>query len=300
VAIVGCGNNRTYIPPPPRYVFALPAKQSVWLDHVQRGFIAGCEQLQMECISVKYANGNADAIVKAVLDQGDAKGAPATIVFEDAALIKPVTDALSLKSKQAILVGLDDSAAHRLGHVGPDAKRLAALVAIRSQVLEPRATRILYVLGDTPTDPKMLEASAFRESDGWRKYRPRVKSSADVTDADFAWCDLVVPLGEDAQAKAIASSARRIIPTEPTEASLSLLKSGRAKYVIAQNYFDIGLRASRIAREQAVYKSIGNPILPISPKEVDASSVELYLETRFKVPAIIREKPRERPNARSK
>ena len=300
VAMVGCAKQGTYIPPPPRYVFVLPDKQSAWLQHAEQGFMAGCEQLQMECVTAKYSAATTEAIVQAVLDHGDTKGAPATIAFDDPALIKPVTDALSLKSRQVILVGHDDSGAHRRCHVGPDAKRLAALVAVRSQSLEPPATRILYVLGSAPVDANMLEASAFRESAGWSKYRPRVKKLADVTDEDFAWCDLVVPIGEDAQAKVTASSAKRIFPTEPTEASISLLKSGRAQHVIANNYFDIGLRASRIAREQAVYKTISNPILPIAPKEVDSQSVELYLETRFKVPPIIREKPPERPNAKTK
>ena len=300
VAAVGCGKQGTYIPPPPRYVIVLPDKQSVWIEHAEHGFMAGCEQLQMECVAAKYSAGTTEAIVQAVLDLGDTKGAPATIAFEDPKLIKPVTDALSLKSRQVILVGHDDSGAHRRGYVGPDAKRLAALVAIRSQTLEPPATRILYILGSAPLDPNMLEASAFRESAAWRKYRPRVKKLADVTDADFAWCDLVVPIGEDAQARATASSVKRIIPTEPTEASISLLKSGKAQYVIANNYFDIGLRASRLAREQAVYKSIADPILPIAPKEVDSQSVKLYLETRFKVPPIIREKAPERPTAKTK
>ena len=186
-------------------------------------------------------------------------------------------------------MGADDSTAYRIGHVGPDAKRLAAMVATRSQSLDPPARRILYVVGTTPVDSRMLDAAAFRESDEWSKYRPRVKPLSDVTDQDFQWCDLVVPIGEDAQAKAVASAVTRIFPNEPTDASIDLLKSGRAPFVIANNYFDIGLRASRIAREEAVYRSIANPILPISPKEVDKDSLKLYLETRFKVPPITRQ-----------
>lgn len=294
-ALCGCANETTHIPPPPVYVLALPEKQATWVEHLEKGFLAGCEQLQMDCKAVRYKGGGAEPIAAAVLDQGDTKGAPPSIAFESPELIKQVTDSLSLKGAQAILVGADDSSAYRLGHVGPDAKRLATLVARRSQTLDPPARRILYVLGSGPVDLNMLEASVFRESDQWRKYRPRLKPLTEVTDADFQWCDLVVPIGEDAQSKAIASSVTRIFPTEPNDSSLELLKSGRAAFVIANNYFDIGLRASRIAREQAVYGRIARPILPIAPKEIDSTSLQLYMETRFRVPEIAIQRPPAEP-----
>jgi hypothetical protein len=290
LGLLGCNDSTTPIPPTPQYLFFLPESDATWVKHAEQGFMAGCEQARMECRAVRYGKVDGAALAEAIVNEGDTKGAPVSIAFTEPKEIRAVTDALSLENRIAITVGADDSEAYRVGHVGPDAKRLAALVAIRSQALESPARRILYVVGSSPVDMKMLDAAAFRESNHWQKYRPRVKGLSDVTDEDFDWCDLVVPIGEDAQAKAVASDVSRIFPTEPNDQSMELLRSGRAPHVIANNYFDIGLRASRIARERAVYKTIADPVLLIHPKEVDKQSLPVYLETRFNVPPLIREK----------
>jgi hypothetical protein len=284
--LYGCDKNETYIPPPPSYFLLLPQSKSTWSDHIEKGFLAGCEQLQMECKAQRYGKNDAESISQAVLDMGDPKDAPVCIAFDEQDAIKKTMDLLSLKGRTAITVGVDDSNAFRAGHVGADVKKLATQIANRSQALSPEANRILFTFGSSPIDQKMLEASVFRESDRWQKYRPRNKSLADVTAEDYTWCDLVVPVGEDALKKAVESSASRIIPTDPTDGALALLKSGRSPIVVANNYFDIGVRASRIAREHFVYGRISKAILPIPPKEIDVSSLPNYLENRFKPPAL--------------
>jgi hypothetical protein len=216
----------------------------------------------------------------------DSKGAPVCIVFDDSEIISRTLDLMSVENRMAITVGIDDSVSYRAGHVGMDAKKMARLIATRAKTLQPSARRILYLFGDALVDFKGLEAAAFRESNDWEAYRLRTKLMSEVTDADFEWCDLVVPFGEDALKRAIASSATRIFPTDPVDASIELLKSGRAPFMISENYFDIGFRTSRIAREQFVYKGITNPILPISPREVDKGSIDWYLKKRFDIPAL--------------
>jgi hypothetical protein len=240
----------------------------------------------MECSIKRFGDLTAPQLAEKTLEMGDPLKAAICIAFESPELIKETLDLLSLENRVVITVGTDDSSAYRVGHVGADAKKLAAQVAIRSQALDPPAKRILYLLGNSPIDREMLEASAFRESDQWQKYRPRTKAVGDVTDEDFDWCDLVVAVGEDALDKAIASSVERIIPTDPAQKALDLLKPGRAPTVITNNYFDIGLRASRIARERFIVGSIQTPILSIPPKEVDSQSMQYYLDTRFRVPEI--------------
>ena len=293
----GCAQNDTYIPPPAAYFLLMPESKSVWAKHIEQGFLAGCDQLEMECKVSRYASAEPKSIVKAALDMGDTKGGPICIVFEKPDPIMQTLDLLSVENRSVITVGADDSNAYRMGHVGPDAKMLASRVAARAQRLNPPARKILYLFSSSPVDLKMLEAGAFRESNKWENYRLRTKTLEEVTAADYAWCDLVVPVGEEALARAIASPAKRIVPTDPTDEALALLKTDRCNIVITNNYFDVGLRASRIAREQFVYGRIEKPILPIAPKEVDVESVKWYMDTRFSVPKVV---PSEAPPAPKK
>ncbi|MEO7454169.1 MAG: hypothetical protein ABIV13_05335 [Fimbriimonadales bacterium] len=291
VTFFGCAKEKTYIPPAPTYFLVLPDKPTIWVEHVEKGFLAGCEQLQMECAVKKYGDLAPPALAEFVVAMGDPRKAAITIAFESPEKIKETLDLLSLKDRSAITIGTDDSTAYRLGHVGADAKKLASLLAIRSQSMDPPAKRILLLFGSAPINREMLEASVFRESNKWETFRPRSKTVTEVTEEDFSWCDLVVPIGEDALDKAIASKGTRIIPTDPSQKTLDLLDAERVPTVITNNYFDIGLRASRIAREKFVYGQIQTPILAIQPKEVDRESMQYYLDTRFRVPAITPSKP---------
>jgi hypothetical protein len=283
--VLGCDKNETYIPPPPTYFLLLPESRAIWASHIEQGFLAGCEQLQMECRVSHYSDATPKALADLAIGLGDPKDAPLCIVFQKPDGVAETLDLLSLEQRKAITVGVDVATAFRLGHVGVDAKKLAALVAARAAGLEPRATKLLYLFGGAPIDFKAVEAAAFRESDNWSRYRLRTKLLSEVTDEDFAWADVVIPFGEDALARAEKSSVR-IIPVDPSDKAIELLKSGRAPIIIGVNYFDIGFRASRIAREQFLNGRIARPILPIAPKEVDTESLSWYLDKRFEIPPI--------------
>ncbi|MDQ2985331.1 MAG: hypothetical protein M3R13_01255 [Armatimonadota bacterium] len=289
--LLACAKDDTYIPPPPTYFLVIPDSKTIWAEHIEKGFTAGCKQMDMAFEVVKYTDADPQKLTKLITEMGDSKGAPACIVFNQTDGISKTLDALSLKEIKAITIGRDDSNAFRLGHVGANVKKLASLVATRSKQITPPARKLLYLFGGAPVDRQALEAAAFRESDNWNHYRLRTKSLSEITPQDFEWCDVVIPVGEDALAKAIQSPARHIIPTDPTDEAFALLKDGRAPIVIGSNYFDIGFRASRIAREQFVYKAIASPILPITPKEVDKESLAGYMKSRFNIPPIQRSKP---------
>jgi hypothetical protein len=284
--VLGCDKNETYIPPPPTYFLLIPESHAIWAKHIEKGFLAGCEQLQMECKVSHYKMTTPAALARAAVDLGDPKDAPICIVFQKPSDVSDTCDLLSLEDRQAITIGADDSNAFRLGHVGVDAKKLAAQVAARAAGMKPKATRLLYLFGDALIDFKAAEAAAFRESAEWSRYRLRTKLLSEVTEEDFQWADLVIAFGEDALSKAAKSASERIVPVDPSDAALDRLNSGRAPIIIGANYFDIGFRASRIAREQFLNGRIARPILPIAPKEVDKESLDWYLEKRFEIPAI--------------
>ncbi len=286
VILTGCSGRKPDVPPPANYILVIPKTDAVWAEHIRRGFEAGCEQLNMNCTVGVYDSDDPTAISKYAMGVEDSKGAPVCIVFSNKEIISRTLDLMSVENRMAITVGRDDSVSYRAGHVGMDTKKMANLIAARAKSLQPPARRILYLFGDALVDFQGLEAAAFRESGDWQAYRLRTKLMSEVTDADFEWCDLVVPFGEDALKRATASSAERIFPTDPVDASIELVKSGRAPFMVAMNYFDVGFRASRIAREQFVYKAITDPIIPISPREVDKTSIDWYLKKRFDIPAL--------------
>lgn len=283
---VGCAKHKVDIPPPANYILALPKTDAVWAEQIKSGFEAGCKQLSMNCKFGVYDSDDPTSIAKSVMAISDSAGAPICIVFENEKVIRETLDQLSLASREAITLGRDDSVGFRIGYVGMDAKVIAKNVATRAKNLRSPARRILYLFGDALVDFKALEAAAFRESDDWNAYQLRTKLMSEVTDEDLGWCDLVVPFGEDALKRATDSGAKMIFPTDPTDASLELVKSGRAPFMVADDYFGIGFRASRIARERFVYGGITNPIVLISPREVDKGSVNWYLDKRFDIPDI--------------
>lgn len=290
---IACNDRKPDVPPPATYILVVPKTDAVWAKHIQQGFDAGCKQLNMDCKFGVYEGEDPTAISKYAMGVADSKGAPVSIVFNNKEIISRTLDLMSVENRKGITIGRDDSVSFRAGHVGMDAKKMAGIIATRAKTLEPAAKRILYLIGDALIDRQALEASAFRESNNWQAYKLRTKLMSEITDADFAWCDLVVPFGEDALAKAVTSSATRIFPTDPVDQSIELIKSGRAPFMIAENYFDVGFRASRIAREQFVYKAITDPILPIAPREVDKESIDWYLKKRFDIPALNPGAPRE-------
>jgi len=293
ILAAGCSNQKIDVPPPANYILVIPKTNSVWAEHIRRGFEAGCKQLNMNCTFGAYEGDDPVVIAKTAMGLADSEGAPISMVFSKQELIAPTLDKMSVENRMAIAVGMDNSVAFRAGYVGMDAKKMANLIASRAKGLNPPAKRILYLMGDGLIDFQALQAAAFRESNDWAAYRLRTKHMSEVSDEDFEWSDLVVPFGEDALAKSIASSTRRIFPTDPVDASIELIKSGRAPFMIAENYFDVGFRASRIAREQFVYKAITDPIILVSPREVDKDSIDWYLKQRFVIPAVNPSKPSE-------
>ncbi|MBA3727066.1 MAG: hypothetical protein H0W86_11630 [Armatimonadetes bacterium] len=82
-----------------------------------------------------------------------------------------------------------------------------------------------------------------------------------------------------------------MMPVDGSEAALDLVRSDTVPMAFIPNYYQMGLRAARIAREDFVYGAIPNAIISMKYKEVVKETVKWHLEDRYRsAPSVAKKK----------
>lgn len=278
---VGCSRR---LSEQPTYVLLLPATNLQWKKEIAEGFSAGAQQFNMKIALADYQNDSPQAANDAIKNLPDAKGAPLCIVFMSKQTAKDVAAGLAAQHKPLITVGVDDPNANRLAHCGDDPDNIAYKWNIRAQQSMMPPKKVLLVIGTVPLSGDRIVASFFARSDNWTRFELRTRELHQLSPADKHWSESTVAIGEDAVIA--CRDVLRLVPVDGSETTLTLLRARRVAYALVPNYFQIGYRAARLAREQFLQGTIANRAVEIPYKEVVPETVDWYLQRRTDLPTV--------------
>jgi hypothetical protein len=230
----------------------------------------------------EYDREDVNSIVKATNSLPISR-APVAIFLTDPEVTKATLYSVAKKRRNVITIGADAAISPRVGHSGDDSRDLAYMWDIRVGQMRHRVRRALIIFGNAPVNQTAITAELYKQSDKWRKYKLRTRRLSDLTEDDLDWADLITPIGEEAVSRCLDVD-KRLLPVDGSETSLGLLRSGRVDLIFAPGYFEVGLRAARIAREFAVYGSIPNRDIATPYKEVVKDTIDWYLKYRHSTP----------------
>ena len=275
--LIGCSRR---LPEQPTYVLLLPATNLQWKKEIAEGFSSGAEQFNMKIELADYQNDSPQA----VKTLPGSKGAPICTVFISKQTAKEAAAQFAEQNKPLIAIGVDDPNANRLAHVGDEPDNIAYKWNIRAQQSMMPPKKVLLVIGTVPLSKDRIVASFFARSDNWTRFELRTRALHQLSPADKHWAESTVAIGEDAVAA--CSDVVRLVPVDGSEITLTLLRSRRVAYALVPNYFQIGYRAARIAREQFLQGTIANRAVEIPYKEVVPETVDWYLRRRTDLPTV--------------
>ncbi len=272
------------MPEQPIYFFLTPATNLQWKQEINQGFMAGAEQFNMKVMLADYQGDSPDAIRDAVKNLPDAKKAPLCITFMSKQTAKVVSTDFASQHKQLIAVGIDDPNASRLAHSGDDPANLAYKWNIRAKQSMIPPKRVLLVIGSVPLSKDRIIAAFFARSANWTTFELRARELPQLTLEDKHWADSTIAIGEDAVSA--CRDVARLVPVDGSETTLNLLRSRRVAYALVPNYFQIGYRACRLAREQFLQGTIANRAVEMPFKEVVPETVDWYVQRRADLPTV--------------
>ncbi|HWP31415.1 MAG TPA: hypothetical protein VNK96_06815 [Fimbriimonadales bacterium] len=280
--LIGCGRE---IGPkqPPIYGLVIPAGNEQWKKEIKDGFQFAAREFHVNYIIREYEETNPSSIISAALSIPKTERTPICIVFLRREPIASVASALSKNNRVMITVGVDDASAERVGHIGMSPERLAYLWKIRATQLFPRFRNVLFVFGREPIKTDRIEGAVFQRSRNWREFKTRFRESEELSKEDVAWADVVVCIGLDALNKARLFEAKAIFPVDSDDNTLQLIESEELPFALAPKYFEIGVRALRLAREHHIRNFIAQPLSLLDYAEIDQPSLKLFRARRYKV-----------------
>ncbi len=288
--LVGC-SGVTEPASPPVYAMFVPEGESEWRTEVGEGFKAGAAQFGEKAILIPYSTSQLRTAKDKLGDVPSLDHLAVTVVALDSQAAAELAEAFTEAGRPVVTVGVDAAASGRVATVTFDCDAIAKLWNIRREQTTPNAKNILFVFSDDPIPRKILESEVFRRSSEWKEFRPKFLSLDEVDEESLAWADAVTPVGEAAYLALRERGDKPLIPVSSCESVLRDAEGGAIANAITPNYFDLGLRAFRLAREHYVTAGLGTVALALHPNEVDQESVQIYRDRRRHVPDIVR-KPR--------
>lgn len=290
VALVcACGERiTTIVPPPPTYSLLLPKSASYWREELQKGFEDGAKQFQLDYVIRDFTEPTANSLLEAAETLPKTNGAPVCIAFPTSEPIRTVVRTLRDDSSRVVSIGEGDALSGRVGHVTEHSDQLAYLVAIRARAIRPAPRRWLLLIGDALVQKTAVKGAFFARSDNWKKYELRVRGVSDApTNETLEWADLIIAIGSDA-VQATSKAKAPVFAVDGSEETLQGVREGKYQFAFVPDYFQMGFRAVRIAREFFVQGSIRTPTLYIPYKEVDKDTLDWFLKRRYDLPPIVR------------
>ncbi|HET6645207.1 MAG TPA: hypothetical protein VFG65_06890 [Fimbriimonadales bacterium] len=278
--LAGCSGKK--VPPAALYGLVLPKSPSFAKTEILLAYRQVAAKLNMHFNVAEYDREDVNSIVKATNSLPISR-APVAIFLTDPEVTKATLYSVAKKRRNVITIGADAAISPRVGHSGDDSRDLAYMWDIRVGQMRHRVRRALIIFGNAPVNQTAITAELYKQSDKWRKYKLRTRRLSDLTEDDLDWADLITPIGEEAVSRCLDVD-KRLLPVDGSETSLGLLRSGRVDLIFAPGYFEVGLRAARIAREFAVYGSIPNRDIATPYKEVVKDTIDWYLKYRHSTP----------------
>jgi hypothetical protein len=287
LCVAGCRHSAT-IPQTPTYNLLIPQGREQWKHEIRSGFLACAAQFNMTASITECDGSDALAISSATAKITDSKGAPVCVVFTQDQAVVPVVERLRTKRMLSITIGEDDANSMREGHCGDAPSTMAYLWSVRFAQMNPRPKRVLLLIGDVPLNKAGITSALYKRSANWTVFALRTKNLGEASAEDYEWADLVTPVGEDAVAAALTNTRdKAIFPVDSSQVTLSAVQSGRITNAFAPNYFQMGYRAARIARERFIQGDIVNNSIAIPYREIDKSLLPGYMRSRYDVPAAV-------------
>lgn len=282
-----CAQKRPTAPPEPLYLFFVPQTTAQWRKEMQKGFESAAKQFNLRWQVIEYSS--EANLYSAVAERPAVHEAPITIVFTSKQPIRKV--ALQLKSSKDTLMtlGADDAEAGRIAHSGEDSNNLTSTLSIRIKQMPKLPKNVLMIMGDVPVKKQIIAAELFSISEKWKRFKSKTVDLREVNPEDLKAADLVIPFGEDAVRYCVSRNVPAMLPVDGSEFTLFLLKNKTVQEVIAPDYFQVGYRAGRLAREYYIQRVLANPIVLMPYKEIVNETVDWYVKKRYDLPPAITE-----------
>ncbi len=280
-----CGSRNAIIPETqPVFYLVLPSGTEQWKTEIISGFQQAANQFQMQHQTKTYTKADEINLVVSSIPFQD--NVPICLVTPNDELAGTVCETQSKLGRRIITLLCSDGKQPKTAHVGMSPERLVELWNIRAHQLSKTIKKPLFVFGDEPVQTERLVALFFKNSDDWKKYRPTFKELKEVTIEDFQNADFVTTFGHNATQYAIDLLVKNLLPISLDDETLKNLRNGDIKHAIGADYFQVGLRAFRIARDAYLQGFPTQPITMLPYKESDVESVDFYKSRRYKLPPI--------------
>lgn len=265
----------------------LPQGDEQWQKELIQGFTSSAKEFVLETQIERYNPNEIDSIVRSVKKVSASKDAPVCIVFLRREHVAPVFEELKNLEPPILNIGADDASVNRCASVAVSWENIAYQWKIRFDQLDEKPKNVLFVYGKVPIRVERFEAAIFSRSNKHKAFTPKYRELENITEEDIMNADLVCPIGYDAFEKVKSLGADHIIPFDGSDDILNLLLDEIIERAFAPPYFELGMRALRLAREYHIRGFVSNPFLTLNASEIDKESINLYLTRRYKLPPTV-------------
>lgn len=281
----GCGNQPSVIPEEKAIFFlVMPKGDSQWQKEVITGFQAASEQFRFESKVIMYEDNRQIDMRIATIPYSDS--VPICLIAPSDKIAGEVCRVQKAQGRKIITILCDDGAQPRTAHVGMSPEGLLNLWSIRSSQISQKISKPLFLFGSEPIQLQRLTALIFRASNDWKKFKPTIRKVEEVTQEEANASDFVTAFGRDAVEKAKELRCKVILPVSLDDETLAELKLRQYNYALGADYFQIGIRGFRIARDAYLQGIPKQPITQLQYKEADSESVDFYKQRRYRVPPV--------------
>lgn len=283
--LVGCGSRSDIIPDvKPVFYLVVPKTNSQWQREIISGFRAAAEQFRFDSKIVTYENSENLSLTLATIPY--IEKVPICVVCQTDKLAGDLCKEQGKLGRRIVTLICDDPSLPRTAHVGMSPERFYSLWSTRSAQISQRIRNPLFLFGNEPIKSERITALIFKASDDWKKFRPTFRNLDSVTQEEAESADMVTAFGRDAVEKAKLLNGKVIFPVSLDDKTLEELKRGDYQFAIGPDYFQVGVRGFRVARDAYLQGIPSQPIIQLQYKEADKESVEFYKDRRYKVPPI--------------
>ncbi len=265
----------------------LPQGNEQWQQELIQGFTSSAKEFAIETQIERYDPNEINSIIHFVKKASVSKDAPVCIVFLRREHVAPVFEELKNLEIPILNIGADDASVNRCASVTVSWENIAYQWKIRFDQLDQKPKNVLFVYGKVPIRVERFEAAIFSRSNKHKAFTPKYRELENITEDDITNADLVCPIGYDAFEKVKSLGAEHIIPFDGSDDVLNLISNESIERAFAPPYFELGMRALRLAREYHIRGFVPNPFLTLNASEIDKESINLYLNRRYKLPATV-------------
>lgn len=264
-----------------------PQGEEQWKKELIQGFTSSAKEFNIETQIEKYDPGDINSIIQSAKKIPASKDAPICIVFLRREHVTLAFEELKKLENPILNIGADSANVNRCASVTVSWENIAYQWKIRFDQLNGKPKNVLFVYGKVPIRVERFEAAMFSRSNKHKAFTPKYRELENITEEDVMNADLVCPIGYDAFEKIKSLGAEHVIPLDGADEILNLLSDEKIERAFAPPYFELGMRALRLAREYHIRGFVPNPFLTLNASEIDKESIKMYLSRRYKLPPTV-------------